>query len=255
MACASSTCAPGGCCVPVPLGATNMLGFAGGHPCCSYPCIQFPPFKVQICLTLNSQTQATIQQGCQTTCYDSGLLPKPCNIVFQAGQTLDTRGARCRTVVWDRFVPAGAFIRIRLCGAQGCSDTCTQYGADPSYTDACGVPNALLKFAINGTDYASTFEAVAAYNSTTPWDGLGGRTGCLVKAACIGNNTGAGASNTTCCEWYTVAAQDEDPAYELVNWGLGVPNTYSGVAGKGIASLPIGTELVIGPVGNIPVVA
>jgi len=231
MACSATALAPCGsdaCCVPAPQGKTNMLGFAGGHPCCTYPCVQFPPFKVRICLTLNADTQATIQQGCATECPTAPSIPG-CNLVFGAGQTVDTAGRSCRTITWDRFVPAGAFIRIRLCSSGCGGGVCTLAAGSSGYTNACAAPNALLSFTVNGTDYVEALNAVAAGT---------GVTGCLIKAACIGNNTGAAATGSTCCDWYTVGAS------QRVSWGYGIA--------QGTQNLPIGTELVLGPIGNLP---
>lgn len=233
MACTGSlsACAQSPCCVPTPQGVTNMLGFAGGHPCCAYPCIEFPPYKVQICIVINSQTQVTIQRGCATPCLTD--LEAPCNLVFGWGATQDSWGKRCRTVTFDEFVPAGTYIRIRLCGAEGCTDGCTTAG-DGIYTDACGPANSLIKFAINGTDFVSTINNVAQG---------GGTTGCLIKAACIGNvSTNSDASTATCCQWYTTG-----PSTRVVSW--------ANQSGTGTNDLPIGTEIVVGPIGTVATVA
>lgn len=247
MACASASCAAvtGACCVPVPQGASNMLGFVGGHPCCAYPCIQFPPYSVQICLTVNSTTQVTIEQGCPVTCLASELLDDTCNIHFSPGQTVDSWGKRCRTISWNRSVPAGAYIRIRFCAGQGCPAPCV-YGTD-SYSSLCGAKNSLLKFSVNGSDFVSTIQYAAGKHSDSSY-GLGSY-GCRVKAACIGSqDPGAYDAADGCCQWYTFGTSQGTPR---VSWGVGVENS-GGPTGEGVANLPVGTEIVLGPIGGIP---
>ena len=235
MSCVSSLapCATG-CCVPVPQGVTNMLGFAGGHPCCKYDCIQFPPLRVQICLTINSQTQVTIQQGCASACLTAPEIPG-CNIVFSAGATEDSWGRRCRQITWVRYVASGTYIRIRLCAAQGCTDVCTSV-APGAYTDACAAPNSLQQLSINGRDYSSVIQDTAAAGGVLEGS-------CLIQAACIGAITdGFDAATGTCCQWY-VNGEDAN----TVSWGLDVTNP-GGNTGQGIANLPIGTEIIVGPI-------
>jgi hypothetical protein len=238
MSCVSSL-APCGtsCCVPVPQGVTNMLGFAGGHPCCKYDCIQFPPLRVQICLTINSQTQVTIQQGCATACPTAPSQPG-CDLVFSAGATEDSWGRRCRQITWVRYVSSGTYIRIRLCAAQGCTDVCTTAGNGGAYTDACAAPNSLQQLSINGRDYSGVIQDTAASGGGV----LEGS--CLIQAACIGNIDAGGfdAATGSCCQWYV-----NDADATVVSWGLGVVNP-GGATGGGIANLPIGTEIIVGPI-------
>ena len=227
---ASSTC-----CVPPPQGKSNLLGFVGSVPCCSYPCISFPPIKVNICLRINAQTQATIQQGCKTSCQVSGT-DQTCNLVFRGGAIQDSWGKSCRTIYYSEFVTSGAYIRIRLTAVDGCSNACSTYSTSPAYTDACTPSNALLKFTAGGVDYVSTIQGQAQGDGTL---------GCLVKAACIGNASTSGfdATQGTCCQWYTLP----QTSTQVVSWGLGVVNT-GYFTGGGVADLPIGTEIVVGPI-------
>jgi hypothetical protein len=204
-----------------------MLGFSGGHTCCAKPCIQFPPFNINICLTLNYLTQATIQQGCNIA------LPEDdCNLYFPPGATYSTDGRKCKTINWSRAVPFGSYIRIALCAVEGCVSTCT-----PQPNFSVGPANALNKFTINGIDFRQEFVDVAAPGSNAA--GLGGQTGCYIKAACLGQPK-AFVTGDTCCQWYQDEGQSGD-SY-TVSW-------YTGAAS--LSDLPIGTELILGPIGSI----
>ena len=208
-----------------------MLGFVGATQCCLYPCISFPPLKVNICLRINAQTQATIQQGCKTPCAVNGT-DQTCNLVFRGGAIENSWGKSCRTIYYSEFVTSGTYIRIRLCAAEGCSNACTSVTGS-AYTDACSPTNALLKFSVNGYSELSSISTLAQ------GDGIDG---CLLKAACIGNPSTSGFDPTqgTCCQWYT------DGDTQKVSWGEGVVNT-AGFTGKGLVDLPIGTEIIVGP--------
>ena len=251
-------------CTVLAAAVTNPLGFssrggpqaAGTAPAAVLsPYLLTPPYKVVLCLVLNSCTQAVIQQGRRTRGAGSdpgsggggGSGPSSaCSLSFQQGQCVDTRGARVRTYVWDRFVPAEAFIRLQLL-----SSGLQSNGCDAGHP---WCPNSLQKLTINGIDCSALVQGVAEYQAAGPTHGHGGVSGCLVKAACVGNNTGQPptAAGSRCCEWFTVpsgAAAPGDPAYPLVSWGKGVVRP-AGV-GVGLADLPIGTEIIVGPIGAI----
>lgn len=234
--CGSGACAvvnAGSCCIPVPQSVANQLGFVGGHPCCTYPCVQFPPFSVTICLQVNSRTAATIEQGCNLATDGES-----CQLYFPAGVTQDSWGKRCRTISWQRQVPYGAYIRIRLCAVDGCQEQCTS----DSYTQL-DRPNALIKFQVNGTSYLGLINSTAT-SSITGGDGGVVDGSCYVKAACIGTQgTGALDTNDTCCQWTLVEGETDN---NQVSWGFG------GLAGAvGTDNLPFGTEIILGPIGVV----
>jgi hypothetical protein len=173
--------------------------------------VQFPPNNVQICLTINSNTQVKISQGCRLDAED-------CDLYFPPSVAADSWGKRCRLVSWSRQVPTGAYIRIQLCPLDGCTDACNP----PTYS-ALTIPNSLSTFTVNGVsklgDLAAAREA-------------GGVVGCYVKAACIGAKTAEVITpNQPCCGWTTVGPSDEE-----VSW-------------TSLADLPVGTELIVGPIG------
>jgi len=215
MSCSAPTCGDA-CCIPAGSNIANPLGFSGRHPCCAAPCVQFPPNNVQICLTINSRTQAKISQGCATEGKDD-----ECALYFPPSVATDSWGKRCRLVSWSRQVPTGAYIRIQLCPLDGCTDACST----PAYTsDALVVtPNVLSTFTVNGVSKLIDFAAARD---------LGGEVGCLVKAACIGAKGDAAIDPLNkCCQWTTVG-----PVAAEVSW-------------TALADLPVGTELIFGPIG------
>ncbi len=221
--CGSGACLAGAaCCIPRATNTANALGFQGAHGCCLSPCVQFPPYNVQICVLINSRTQVKISVGCATSA-------DACDIYYPPTVAQDSWGRKCRMVSFSRQVPKGAFIRIQLCGLDGCSDSCY-----PSSYEVGGfVPNALQTFSVDGVSKLQTLLDVADDFSgevTNP---------CYVKAACIGSVTGATAGDTgnACCQWY-------DPAQTAP-----VVRFSPGQTVNDLANLAIGTEFVFGPIG------
>lgn len=218
MSCTAATCAAE-CCIPAGSNIANPLGFSGRHPCCAAPCVQFPPNNVQICLTINSRTQAKISQGCATEGVDGA-----CALYFPPSVATDSWGKRCRLVSWSRQVPTGAYIRIQLCPLDGCTDACST----PSYTtrSIVSIPNALSTFTVNGVSKLGAF-------TTALGDGGVETDSCYVKAACIGAQSEAPIDGTnTCCQW----TSEGTPGPDQVSW-------------DSLADLPVGTELIYGPIG------
>jgi hypothetical protein len=173
--------------------------------------VQFPPNNVQICLTINSKTQVKISQGCRLDAED-------CDLYFPPSVAADSWGKRCRLVSWSRQVPTGAYIRIQLCPLDGCSDACSP----PAYS-ALTISNSLSTFSVNGVSKLVDFTAARD---------LGGEVGCYVKAACIGaKTTEVITADQPCCGWTSVGTADEE-----VSWTT-------------LSNLPVGTELIFGPIG------
>jgi hypothetical protein len=177
--------------------------------------VQFPPNNVQICLTINSNTQVKISQGCRLDAED-------CDLYFPPSVAADSWGKRCRLVSWSRQVPTGAYIRIQLCPLDGCTDACNP----PAY-GSLTIPNSLSTFTVNGV--SKTTDLLAARQAGGEAAGS-----CLVKAACIGAITDdTYVTEPSCCLWTN--ASGTSPATR-VSW-------------TSLGDLPVGTELVYGPIG------
>lgn len=244
MSCSSACVAAAAvCCVPAQTSKANQLGFQGAHACCLSPCIQLPPYNVQICLTVNKSTQARIEQGCAVNCLTGEGAPE-CQLAFSSGQTLDSWGKRCRTINWSRQVAAGTYIRIQLCAADGCGVACpASFGSGSGYVTSCLPNNALQRFSINGVDMLPTIAQTAEFGGETA--------GCLVKAACIGDLEVPASiptalrSQTGCCDWYVATVSGNQ--HQVVSWSVNG-------GGDGLGNLPVLSEIVIGPIGDIPAV-
>jgi hypothetical protein len=234
MACTSpSNCADvTTCCIPRPLGAFNSLGFNGKN-CCKTPCMDFPPHNVQICMTVNRNSVVYIETGCALPT-DTG-----CVLKFSPAASLSSWGKACRTINWSRYVRTYTVIRIRICKNDAdCSAACTtDYGG---YTEDT-VPNKLSRFSVDGREFTGVLSDVAFGRVAGIEDGNAGQVPdtCLLKAACIGANTGAPAVvGDTCCQWF------ERTGNPVVSWA-------DGVGSAGLNDLPIGTEIVFGPIGQV----
>jgi hypothetical protein len=223
MSCSAPTCGDA-CCIPAGSNIANPLGFSGRHPCCAAPCVQFPPNNVQICLTINSQTQVKISQGCRLDSED-------CDLFFPPSVATDSWGKRCRLVSWSRQVPTGAYIRIQLCPLDSCTDACSP----PTYSSLI-IPNSLSTFTVNGVNKAVDLAAAAV---------AGGTIGCYIKAACIGVRQSGPSGDSfdpanACCQWITPV---DGSANRSVSWLNVITPSAS------FADLPVGTELIFGPIG------
>jgi hypothetical protein len=249
----------GDCCVPRPQGATNMLGLSNGPTCCLYPCPQLPPVPVQLCFTVAAGVQVTISEGCASECLASleavVEADSSCNLSWppSASTIVDSWGRSKRHVSWNRFVAPGSYLRLQFCAVDGCPPPCAPPAGgrivtpDPYALVPIPEKNSLTKFVVGDVDFVPIIQAAAGRQTVSPPTYGTGSYGCLLKAACVGGNTGHVFNSTsTCCQWYST-----DGRNQRVSWGLGVPNTLT-YTGAGVADLPVGTEIVIGPIGSVP---
>ena len=229
------TCADG-CCIPKPLSASNQLGFTGGHSCCKSPCIDFPPHNVQICMKVAAGSSILIQTGCRIP---SATDPTLCQLKFTDAPAQTSWGKACRNITWSRYVPTFTYIRIRICqDDNNCGDPCP--APVSGYYSEVGATNALTRFVVDGRDFANAIYDIAAGTVGGINDGEAGYVvdSCVLKAACIGARGTAVPTDGRCCEWYKVGE-----AEPVVNWAA------TGAAG--LDDLPIGTEIVFGPIGQV----
>ena len=199
----------------------GALGFLSAQ-CTQCPCPLLTLADVRICFLVNNVSQVVIQQGCEVAnvagiSFDTPSHPK---IAYQSGVTEDSWGRSCRTVVWQRFVQADRYIRIRVCPSSDCA-TC----GDEEYTVSGGIiQNQLQTFTVNGTSVIPGLtllarQVTAANNPAYAGDDNASSIGC----------TGACLTSETLC-------------------GLGSLTSFPG------AVLP-GTSIVVGPLNNITVIA
>lgn len=232
MACTATpgTCSAS-CCIPVPLSVSNSLGFTGGHPCCRTPCIEFPPHNVNICMTVNSQSAITIQTGCNVPSLDPE--GSQCQIKFAPAPTQNSWGKTCRKIQFSRYVPTGTYIRIRICrSSEGCGTDCT---TPPDDNEIVTAKNSLQRFVVDGRDFSNDILTVnSGIRGLVPAGAV--PRSCYLKAACIGALSASPldpAIGTRCCQWYT-----DSSSIVHVNW-------------NSLDDLPIGTEIVFGPIGQV----
>lgn len=81
MSCSSAVCCTNTCSRQA--GVASTLGFSGGAPsCCRAPCPNLPLHQVVVCLKINSATQVLIQQGCRPACDVDG---PDCDVILGPG--------------------------------------------------------------------------------------------------------------------------------------------------------------------------
>ena len=197
------------------------LGFLSSR-CTPCPCPDLPLADVRICFQVNSVSQVVIQQGCDTSSAVppgvvlEGTVTVPATIAYQPGITEDSWGKSCRTIIWQRAVQGSRFIRIRVCAASDCASC-----SDGAYT-ANGTPitNQLLKFTVNGSSILDGLTAMAnALNVSSTHDQI---------VSTDGKST---ISQVICA---TVE-------YQPITIGA-------------YGSIPVGTEIVVGPLNDISLV-
>ncbi len=207
----------------------SSLGFQKAK-CCKIPCPNFPAVRVNICVQVNQTSKVIIQQGCKLPEEEVAL--QPCRVDWKTGYVATSWGDKFRRVTYSYWVPAETMIRIRVCPntETGCSD-----GGDcPVPYDAEGqfIHNRILRFEINGVDYASML-------NTTSIEG--GAEGCLF-IGCQDYIPGIASAEptypltTTCCH-YATAPQNSD-AVPILKYQ------------DAHDFLPWGAEIVVGPVGT-----
>jgi hypothetical protein len=186
--------------------------------------IQFPPCLVEISLTINALTQVSIQQGCRV---DGDSVGEEYKLKFANGSIEDTWGRIKRKVTWSRQVPQGAYVRIVLEASSN---------PPPKLASTDDLPaNSLSSIAVNRKNLQQAIADVARSEGGLTPDTCK----FFVKAACVGDavDAGAGTSGTgaaACCQWYK---STETPSHAVVSWADGTTQ-----------DLPIGTEIVLGPI-------
>ncbi len=223
-------CGTGACCVPRPLSVSNALGFTGGHTCCALPCIDFPPHNIQICMIVNSSSVITIETGCNVT-----TVSDTCKLKFTPAGTLSSWGKSCRKVSWSRYVPSFSYIRIRICSnGNDCTSGCEDRTVENSGYTEYSAKNALTRFEVDGRDFTQFLLDVAS-GVLFPGDAGMVPGSCLVKAACITPLQDTLRTDDRCCQWYHTGEEET----QVVSWASSLNN------------LPIGTEFVFGPIGQV----
>lgn len=162
---------------PLSAGVGNALGFSNVRACCSAPCPAMPLHKVSFCLQITQRTCATIQQGCSESS------DAPCSVRYNWGATEDSWGRSCRVINFDRSVPRGTFIRIRLCACNGCDSLCS----DPTVLQT----NKLISFLVDGVDYVPTIQGARDTEShTLGCIYVGCQGGSVIEGACCDGEWG-----------------------------------------------------------------
>ncbi len=202
--------------------AQSYFGFYT-QKCCKVPCPNFPAVRVNICVQVNQVSKVIIQQGCKLEDPDT---QAPCKVDWRSGFVASSWGDKFRRVTYSYWVPLKTMIRIRVCpnDATGCTDS----GSCPVPLDDAGneIPNRILRFEINGVNYARYLNTATGIPR--------GSTGCLFLG----------------CQDYIPATAPLDPSYpssttccHSANGTLYTPADY-------YEEMPWGGELIIGPVGT-----
>jgi hypothetical protein len=125
----------------------GSLGFKN-TPLRRAPCPTVPMCKVSIVIVLNSMSIVTVQQGRIPT-------EEATRVHFLDGVMEDSWGKASRKVKWDRHVPAGSFLKIRI-------DTNTNV----FQTGGSAIPNKVEHFQINSMDVMPQLETALRGEAT-----------------------------------------------------------------------------------------
>lgn len=177
-------------------------------------------------MTVNSSSAVTIETGCNTD-------PAGCSVHFSPAPTQDSWGKRSRKISWSRYVVPGTFVRIRICSNKDCEDVCT---SGTGYTSTLA-KNSLSRFSVDGRDFTNAITEIATGSVAGFNDGQAGLVPntCYLKAACTGPRKTTVDEADACCQWYKIG-----DAAPVVSWAAG-----------GLEDLPVGTEIVFGPIGQV----